>query len=144
MSKFGSLAANVTTASRMQIIYPATGKPIVDESGKAAYIDLLSQDSAVARQHAKKKAAEQIKRVITPDDPNDLNDAVDDQIDMLAVLAVGWHLVDPATRKPIEFPFNGPESARELFATLELQWLRRAAYVHVVNTANFMKASPKS
>lgn len=139
MSKFGGLAANVTAPSRMTIIHPATGRPIVDEAGKEAYIDLMSQDSASARQRVKDKAAEQANRVGSPDE---VADVVDEQIDMLAVLTAGWHLVDPATRKPIEFPFAGQESARELFSAPELQWLRRAAYVHVVNTGNFMQASP--
>lgn len=141
MSKFGGLAANVTAPSRMTIIHPATGRPIVDEFGKEAYIDLMSQDSAAARQLAKDRAAEQIKRIGSPDD---VNDVVEEQIDTLSVLTAGWHLVDPVTRKPIEFRFVDASSARELFSAAELQWLRRAAYMHVLNTANFMQASPAS
>lgn len=143
-SKFGGLAANVTVPSRMTIIYPVTGKPIVDETGKEAYIDLMSQDSAAGRQLAKDRAAEQVKRIAKSGNADDMDDVVGEQIETLAVLTAGWRLVDPVTKKPIEFPFAGEASARELFSAPELQWLRRAAYMHVVNTGNFMSALPAS
>lgn len=143
-SKFGGLAANVTAPSRMTIIYPVTGKPIVDETGKQAYIDLMSQDSAAGRQLAKDRAAEQVKRMAKSGAAEDMDDVVGEQIETLAVLTAGWHLVDPVTGKPINFPFSGEASARELFSAPELQWLRRLAYLHVVHAENFMQASPAS
>lgn len=139
--RFGGLAANVGTSSRMTVIYPVTGKPVVDSEGKEAYIELMSQDSAAGRQVTKDRAAE-YARNMTRGKADESADMVDGQIDLIAALVVSWYLVDPVSKQPIDFPFNGPESAKELFSAPELQWLRRDAYVHVVDTGNFMRASP--
>lgn len=144
MSKFGGLAANVTAPSRMTIIYPVTGKPIVDENGKQAYIDLMSQDSAAGRQLAKDRAAEQVKRLSRSGLGGEIDDVVDEQVETLAALTTGWYLVDPITQEPLDIVFAGPDSAREVFSSPEVQWIRRAAYLHVLNTGNFMQASPAS
>lgn len=145
-SKFGGLAANVTAPSRMTIVHPATGEPIYDTDGKPAYIDLLSQDSAPGRAIAKKQSAAQLKRAVKAGniDVDTDADPVDDQIDILAALTRGWYLVDPSTGGPIDYAFDGVASARELFAADELHWLRRQAYVWVINQGNFMPPSRKN
>lgn len=139
-SKWGGLAANVTMPGRMTIVHPATGGPIYDKDGKPAYIDLLSQDSAPGRAIAKEQSAAQLKCAVKAGKIDGDNDAdpVEDQIDILAALARGWYLVDPSTGELIDYAFTGLQSARELFAADELHWLRRQAYVWVINQGNFM------
>jgi hypothetical protein len=144
MSKFGNLALNTATPSRMVILHPATGKPIIAASGETAYLDLLPLDSEAGRQLAKTKAAEQLKQVAqTGESPADPDPATE-QIETLSVLTAGWLLVDPVTREAIDFPFGGPKTACELFGAPEMAWLRRKAYLHVLNLGNFMPALPAS
>lgn len=137
-SRWGGLAANVTTPNTMTILHPATGKPIADGAGACAHVDFLSQDSAVGRQHVRDRAAEQLKRAQQSAAGEVVEDPVEEQIALVAALAAGWYLVDPVTSTAIEFPFAGRDSARELFGAPELAWLRRQAWLYVVNAGNFM------
>lgn len=140
-SKFGGLAANVTTPSRMIIIHPSTGKPITDKSGQKAYIDFFSQDSDVGRQHVRDRASDQVKRAQQADAGDVAGDPIEDQSALLSALAAGWNLVDPTTETAIDFPFTGKDSATELFSAPELGWLRRQGWLYVINAGNFMPGS---
>ncbi|MFL9823435.1 hypothetical protein [Rhodoplanes sp. SY1] len=144
IKNWGGLAANVTIPCRMTIRHPATGQPIVDAAGRQAHVDLLSQDSGPGRQLFKDRTAAEIDRLARGEKTAAGPDPIDDQVETLAVLTTGWHLVDPVTREPIDYAFDGPASARALFAAPELAWLRRQAWSHVVDERNFMPASPAS
>jgi hypothetical protein len=144
MSKFGGLALNVTSPSRMTIVHPGTKRPIIANTGEAAFVDLLPLDSEAGQQFIRGMAAAQNARARDNVTERDAFDPLATAIEALSVLATGWLLVDPVTREVIDFPFGGPATARELFGAPEMIWLCRYAYNWVSNESNFMPALPAS
>lgn len=145
-SEFGGLAAAVDTPYRMTIVHPATSKPITTKDGsQTAYVDLLSLDSAAGRKVAKERSAAAIKRAARlRDEEDDVDiDPVEQQVETLTAVTVGWLLIDPTTGQPLDYPWS-PEAARHLWSAPEMAWLRRRAYVRVIDEANFLRASSAS
>ena len=148
MSKFGSLAVNVSTAVKMPIILPGHIEPATDAQGRQAYIEFLPWDSEPGRALDRKRQVEGARKVVQPRSRAEVlkdlenEDAAQEQAERLSVLAAGWHLVG-ADKEVIELPFNAA-NARDLFTEPETAWLRRQAWVFVTSEANFMKGSSKA
>jgi hypothetical protein len=148
MNKFAGLGVDPASTSRMEIILPGEIDPVTDTSGAVAYIEFLPWDSEPGRKFDRKQSQEAVRKGFRQRSRAELRDEAEnqdqvaDQAERLSVLAVGWHLVDPA-RKVIDVPFSS-ENARELFSSPETAWLRRQAWVYVANEANFMKGSSKA
>jgi hypothetical protein len=148
MSKFGGLAVDVASTSRMEIILPGEIDPVTDEAGKVGYIEFLPWDSDPGRlfdreqnKEAVCKGFRQPSRAVLRDEAEKA-DVVLEQAKRLSVLAVGWHLVGP-DRKVIDVPFS-TDNAPELFSDAKTAWLRRQSWVYVGNEANFMKRSSQT
>jgi hypothetical protein len=146
MSKFGGLAVDVASTSRMEIILPGEIDPVTDEAGNVGYIEFLPWDSEPGRafdreqnKEAVRKGFRQSSRAVLRAEAEN-TDVVLDQAKRLSVLAVGWHLVGPDR---IDVPFS-KDNALELFSDATTAWLRRQAWVYVGNEANFMKRSSQT
>jgi hypothetical protein len=137
MSKFDALALAVDKPARLLLQHPKTGLPLKDKEGKEAFIDLLSSDSDTARkqQHANanKRFAQRVRRPLTSEELDAEN------IDILAALTVGWHLVG-LDGEALAVPFS-TENAKELYAAPQLAWVREQAQAFAESRANFAKAS---
>lgn len=148
MSKFGSLGVVTDQPVKMPIVLPGDVDPLVDQDGREAYIAFLPWDSdegrkfdaAQQRDVVRKGFRQKSRAELLADAEN--ADAVKEQAARLTALAAGWHLVD-ANGAALNLPFT-PENAFELFTAAEMGWLRRAAWVFVVNEANFMRRSSKT
>ena len=134
---FSALGLNVAEGARMPIVYPGAQAAARDEQGNIGYIELLSIDFDVGRALSKKAGDEMRQRVsgayVEEPDPEKRN------IETLAALTVGWHLVAP-TGSVIDVPFSR-EAAIALYGATETAWLFRRAYAYVQTEANFTKRS---
>jgi hypothetical protein len=144
MGKFDALAADVVKPSRMSIIYPGTEAPLkikegLPDFGKEAYLDLLAIDSDPGRKIDRERTTATIRKLRSGRNRQDDEDVVEEQVEKLVALTVGWYLVDPEG-SPIEVEFS-KDNARELYSSPAMGWLRRQAWVYVVNEANFIKGS---
>lgn len=137
-NKFAGLGVAVDAPARMTIVHPVTGQPLRllgldgEPTGEAAWIDLISADSAAARQHQREAQNRRLRaraRSITAETIEA------DGTDLLAVLTRGWALAT-LDGTPIDVPCT-PENARELYATPELAWLRRQVDEFVADLGNF-------
>jgi hypothetical protein len=148
MSKFGGLAVDVASTSRMEIILPGEIDPVADDAGNVGYIEFLPWDSEPGRAFDREQNKEVVRKgfrqpsraVLRAEAEN--TDVVLEQAKRLSVLAVGWRLVG-ADRKVIDVPFS-KDNALELFSDATTAWLRRQAWVYVGNEANFMKRSSQT
>jgi len=149
MSKWGSLGVATEASSKMQIVLPGEIDPLVDKANVEAFIAFMPWDSDVGRKFDQDLQREAVRKGFRQKSRSELRaeaesvDAVREQADRLSALAVGWHLVDPETRQPIDVPFS-KENAHELFMAPEMAWLRRQCWVFVANEANFMRRSSKA
>ncbi len=146
-AKFGSLAVDTASKSKMSIILPGDIDPVTDEAGNEAYIEFLPWDSEPGRAIDRKRNIENVRKGFRQRSRAELRaeaeseDQVELQAERLAALATGWHLVG-TDRQEIDVDFN-PSNALELFKSPETAWLRRQAWVYVANEANFMRNSAK-
>jgi hypothetical protein len=146
--KFGALGVETGKPSRMSIVLPGDIEPLKDEQGREAYIDFLPWDSEPGRKFDQEQQRDQVRKGFRQrsqaEQRADLENAdiIKAQADRLAVLATGWHLVDP-DGNAIDVPFS-KSNALELFMTPELGWLRRNAWTYIGSERNFMKRSSKA
>lgn len=143
-NKFGSLAADVSKPYRVELIDPVTEEVIRDKDGTAAYIDVWSMDSELARQHGKKKRKDLNLRIkqarngkVEPDD------ALEENIALCAVLTDSWYLVDPVTLAQIDVVCT-PENAADLYSPPGMGWLFMQPFSAASNAANFLPTRSKS
>ncbi|MPZ41600.1 MAG: hypothetical protein GEU95_26855 [Rhizobiales bacterium] len=143
-NEFGALEADNETPGRMDILHPGTEDVIRDHQGNAAYLEILSPDSEPARKVdlARNRAVVRKLRSGRNRDVGD-EDPIEDQVEKLVAVTVGWNLIDPKTRERMDVPFS-KENARKLFSNPRLGWLRRQAFTYHNNEANFMQGSSKS
>lgn len=141
---FAALAAVVDAPSRMELKAPGSDEVIRDAKGNPAYIDMLSPDSAsaLAIDRANTRSTRRKLRTGNAADLDD-EDFIEDQVDKLVAVTVGWYLVNPATKEPFDVPFS-KEAARQLYADAGMGWVRRRAWAFHNNEANFMQRSPKA
>jgi hypothetical protein len=144
-SKFGGLAANVSETFRVELIDAVTDDVIRDKAGKAAYIDVLSFDSAEGRSfdkdnRARLRRSAMKSRTGMPED----SDQLEENIRKCAHVTKSWHLVDPLTRELIEVECT-VDNAIELYGELGMNWLYVQVYAAAANAGNFIKRkSPTS
>lgn len=134
------LAIEVDAPSRMEIINPKTMQVMRNEAGEVAYLDLLSMDSQVWKDHERRVSARRSsgRRRQAPDQDETENDFHD----LLARLTTGWHLVGK-DGKTLPYEFS-TANARALYADRRFAWLKRQANLHIGDIANFDWASSKT
>jgi hypothetical protein len=140
MSKFSGLGVPVDKPSRMTIMHPVTGEPVLDKDKKPAWIEVYSADSDRAKAYNRKTTQRRldmrgrnvVSAVALENDGNGL----------LAELTVGWHLVDLASSEIIDVPFS-TQNARELYSEPEMTWLREQVDTFAGARGNFLKPSAK-
>lgn len=140
MVNFGNLALNVNAPKKMPIENPSTGTSIRDKEGKESFLMLMSNDSAVAmarKRQSRKRLFDQVQKGKKIN--YSVEQAEEDDIELLVALTKDWYLVDPETGDAIDFPFN-EENARTLYSSPDMVWLRDQAEAFVSERANFTKA----
>lgn len=144
MGKFSSLGIAVDDAARLYLTHPVTGQPLRGPDGDDAWIDLLSTDSAVARQHERQVNDRRLQsrgRVQTGEQLEA------ERIDLLVKLTKDWNLLcfdgSPLLNdgKPIEVTET---TVRELYIEPVTSWITKQVAEFVGNIGNFAKASSKS
>jgi hypothetical protein len=140
MSKFSGLGIGVETPSRMTILHPVSRQPLRDaESGEEAWIDLLSMNSKVGRDHDRAVTDKQLKmrnrRLSAEEFEADLTEK-------LAKLTRGWNLLT-LDGTPIEVPFSLAVS-RELYSEPEMSWLRDQVNDFTSDLGNFQMGASQS
>ena len=92
MSKFKGMSVPVDKAERMTITHPISTEPLVDKSGKAAYLDLFSGDSERARSYNRRSTQKRLdmrgRAVVSA------ASIESDNYGLLAEITAGWYLVD--------------------------------------------------
>jgi hypothetical protein len=143
MSRFASLLLDVDKPGRMAIRHPATGEPMTNSALEAAYVDVYSSDSEIARKHQRaigqrrfEEAQRRRKRGAKYEEFEEAN------IDFLVALTAGWRLVG-LDGGDLDVPFN-KDAARELYSEPGMTWLRDQVEEFAGDRANFSKASPTS
>lgn len=139
MSKFAAMGINVSEGVRMPIIYPGDDVPVKDASEKIGYLALLSFDSDVGRKLTKQAGVDVRRKVMQGGVIADEVDAERRNIEAVATLTTGWHLVAP-DGSVIDVPFSR-EAAIEFYSDPAMAWLLRRALTFVSVDANFMKRS---
>ncbi len=137
MSKFGSLAPS-DKPHRVNI--KLDGKQIFDKDGKPFFIDVYSEDSAAGRRFDKEQrdtAIANARNGVEQPSPLEVNAL------KCAALTIGWHLVDPETREPIDVPFT-VEDAQDFYSRPLTAWIWGQAWAAANNHANFIKRSAKA
>jgi hypothetical protein len=138
MSKFAGLAVGVDRPARMTILHPVTGQAIrlLDAAGhpndQAAWIDVLSADSKVARDLEREAQNRRLRgrlRRVTAEDIEA------EGVELLTALTKGWCLA-ALDGTPIDVPCT-PENARELYSTPDLAFLRRQVNEFAADLGNF-------
>jgi len=139
MSKFGSLAADVSRPFRVELINPTTDEIIRDHTGEAAYIDVWSIDSERGRAFERQQRKDLRLRVMQSRNGRiEPNDQLEENMSKCAALTEAWHLVDPATREVLDEPCT-PENAADLYAEPGAGWIFTQAWVGAISIANFMQ-----
>ena len=144
VSKFAAMAADVTTPYRVELRDPRTDMVLRDPDGDAAYIDVLSTDSAAAREFEKGKRKDLRQRIMrSRTGALDASDQIEDNIALLALLTVSWRLVD-LRGEIIDLPCT-PENAAELYSEPGLAYVFNAVWFAANSVANCLPAgSPTS
>lgn len=138
------LGVDTEQAHRMPLILPNEIAPITDTNGNESYISFMAWDSEPGQKFDRENQVNQVRKGFRQKTKKELmeeaenEDLASGQAKRLAVLATGWHLVNPKTKQPLDIPFS-PENALAIFSNPATAWIRRASYVWVANEANFMK-----
>lgn len=106
MAKFGSLSGSASDPYRVILIDPVTDEPLRDVNGVELFIDVLSAQSDAGRKFDHERAQVLTRRAMR----GRAKDIVDDDqfeanVQKLARLTVAWHLVDPATKEPLDVSY---------------------------------------
>jgi hypothetical protein len=140
MSALDALKLNVETAIRVILEHPSLRNPIRDEDGIEAYIDVLPTDSAKAKQLALAATNKRLNR--RGGSRLTAEEIAAEQIETLAELTTGWHLVGLDGKK-IDFPFS-KSNAILLYTNTAFAWIREQVESDASNRANFTPAGSKS
>lgn len=143
MSKFASLAADVSKPYRVELIDPVTEEVITDKSGKVAYVDMWSTDGPQARQYGKAKRKELGSRIrASRNGKVEQDDPLEENMALAAFLTAGWYLVDRMTGEQIDVPCTA-EDAADLYSPPGMGWIFTQAFVGSSSAANFLPRPPK-
>jgi hypothetical protein len=138
MSKFSSLAADVSKPFRVELLDPATDEVIRDHAGVAAFIDVYSIDSERGRAFDRQQRKDLRQRVMQSRNGRvEPNDQLEENMSKCAALTDAWHLVDPATREVLDEPCTA-ENAADLYAEPGTGWIFTLAWIGAISIANFM------
>jgi hypothetical protein len=143
-SKFAALAADVSASFKVELRDPRTDMVLRDGDGNASYIDVLSTDCERAREFEKGKRKDLRQRIMRSRTGTiDTSDQIEDNIALLSILTVGWHLVD-LRGEVIDIPCT-PDNAAELYSEPGLAYVFNAVWFAANSVANFLPAgSPTS
>jgi hypothetical protein len=143
MSKFGSLAADVSKPFIVELIDPSTDEPIRDKVGAAAFIAVWSADSERGRAFDKGRRKQLMLRIrqsrtgkVDPDD------ALEENIAKCATLTDRWYLVDRLTGEPIVVPCDA-DNAADLYSAPGMGWLFQQVWGGAINPSNFLPKPSK-
>lgn len=131
-SKFADLQLTLDDAVRMPILHPTTQKPLLDQNGVAAFIEVLSTESQAYRDRGRAETNARLTR--TASDRPTAEEAEVEIGARFAVLVKDWHLVSPKTGLAMNIPCTPVEIA-ELFS--QPSWLRQQVDIFVSDRANF-------
>ncbi len=143
MSKFGSLSAPADQPFRVVLIDPATESPLKDAAGNEAYIDVLSAQSEAGRKFDRERSQIITRKAMKRSGALPDDDQFEANCAKLAKLTRAWHLVDPATKQPLDVPCS-PENAAEFYAAPLAFPFFMQVMTAANETANFMKPSSQS
>lgn len=133
-SKFSAFEIEIDKPSRMMLL-DRNRQPYRNGEGHAAWIDLYSGDSDIARKHrrgvTRKRLAMRGRGKVAPEEI----EAEDNEL--LAALTAGWDLVIT------DVPFTA-ENARDLYSNPRVPHIREQVEEFVFDRANFSKASSDS
>ena len=139
LSKISSLMVEADKPVKVDLLNPITGGPLLDKDGKSAYLEVLSNDSEVARTHERKVAdrrfANRNRKIVS-------SELEADTIELLVKLVRGWYLVSPQG-EALDVPFS-EAAAREIFSTAGARWILEAASSAVATREHFLPTTPKS
>lgn len=142
MSKFSGLAlVDYERPRRMTIFDPRSDilTPMVDKSGKEAFIELHAFSGLASRRyHDAKRKAEGLQ---PKGKPPTQEEAIAAGASLLAALTTDWYLVDGDGEA---LPEYSPANAVELYGDPNNDWLVKQVTFFAGNQANFAKASSKS
>lgn len=143
MSKFGSLAADVSAPFRVELLDPSTEEVIRDKGGKAAYIEIWSADSEQGRAFDKAKRKELMLRVRQSRNGKvEQDDQLEQNIAKCAALTASWYLVDRLTGEQIDVSCS-PENAVDLYSPPGMGWIFVQPWVAANDPANFLPKPAK-
>jgi hypothetical protein len=136
MGKFGNLSGAADGTFRVRLLDRKTDRPIKDQAGEEAWIDVIYSNSTIGRMLdvdiARERAA-----LGKRDTQLELN------IMKLARMTKGWHLVDPVTREAIDVSPT-VENAEEFYLLPLASDFFVQAWVASHAAENFMPDSPKN
>jgi hypothetical protein len=142
MAKFGSLSGSAEEPFRVVLLDPSTDQPIVDVNGQSAYVDVLCAQSDAGREYDRERNSAQLRKAARGRASFD-DDLFEANVAKLSRLTVGWHLVDPVNRAPLDVPCSEENSAefyRQKLCYSFFQQVFAAAH----DTGNFLMRSSKS
>jgi hypothetical protein len=130
-SKFAAFEIEVDKPSRMTLL-DRQRQPYRNGDGRAAWIELYSADSDIARKHrravTRKRLAMRGRGKITPEELEA------EDTELLIALTAGWELVIT------DLPFS-KENARELYLNPKIPHIREQVEEYVNDRGNFSTAS---
>jgi hypothetical protein len=130
-SKFAAFEIEVDQPSRLTLLDKAR-QPYRGDNGRAAYIELYSADSDIARKHrravTRKRLAMRGRGKLTPEELEA------EDVDLFVALTSNWDLVIT----DVEF---SQENARELYTNTHVPHIREQVDEFVNDRSNFSKAS---
>ena len=142
MSKFGSLSGSAEEPFRVVLLDPSTDQPIVDVNGQSAYVDVLCAQSDAGREYDRERNSAQLRKAARGRASFD-DDLFESNVAKLSRLTVGWHLVDPVDRAPLDVPC-GEENAAEFYRQKLCYPFFQQVFAAAHDTGNFLTRSSKS
>jgi len=130
---------------RLTLKHPATGEPILDKDGTAAFISIYAPNSLVAQEWKKKRFAEAKKDAKKNNKPElTFDEATAKGAAYYATLTESWYLVNPLTQTgDTEFDFD---KAVEIYADRRAGWIVEQLNEALEDASNFLtpEASAKA
>lgn len=126
------LRINTDVTAKMLILHPITKKPVVDNAGIAAVIELLPFESSAGRALDRKHQDESIKR----NRPNTRDENEAAFIEKLASITKNWYLVDLSSGEPMNVPCTA-DMAHTIYSEDSFLWLKAQVVIHSADLGNF-------
>lgn len=138
------LGVAVEKAQRMTILHPKTNLPLVHKAtGEAAWIDLYSSDSEIARKHQRALTNERLSSKRLRNAMISAEEIEANGNGTLAVVTHAWSLCTLDGDAIDDFPCTF-DNAKALYSAPEMAWLRAQVDEFVSDIANFAKGSSEN